>query len=72
MTKAKKTAGDEPPPYNKRSTDKMSVLLFTCLAYKIMKIAHLRASEHFTFAKQIFYREKISLAQKSKFRLAIY
>jgi hypothetical protein len=33
-----------------------------------MKIAHVRASEHFIFAKQIFHRKAISLARKGKFR----
>ena len=32
MIYAKKTAGDKPPPYNKRSTDNLFVLLFTRLA----------------------------------------
>ena len=35
-----------------------------------MKFAHVRACEHFTFAKQIFHREAISLARKGKFRWA--
>jgi len=33
-----------------------------------MKFAHVRASGHFAFAKQIFHREAISLAHKGKFR----
>ena len=33
-----------------------------------MKFAHIRVSEYFTFAKQIFHSEAISLARKGKFR----
>jgi len=32
-----------------------------------MKFAHVRISEHFTFAKQIFHSEAISLAQRANF-----
>ena len=33
-----------------------------------MKFAHIRVSEYFTFAEQIFHSEAISLARKGKFR----
>ena len=33
-----------------------------------MKFAHIRVSEYFTFAKQIFHSVAISLARKGKFR----
>ena len=33
-----------------------------------MKFAHIRVSEYFTFAKQIFHSTAISLARKGKFR----
>ena len=33
-----------------------------------MKFAHIRVSEYFTFAEQIFHSEAISLASKGKFR----
>ena len=33
-----------------------------------MKFAHIRVSEYFTFAEQIFRSEAISLARKGKFR----
>ena len=32
-----------------------------------IKFAHIRFSEYFTFAKQIFHSEAISLARKGKF-----
>ena len=32
-----------------------------------MKFAHVRACEHFTFAKQIFHSEAISLARRANF-----
>ena len=32
-----------------------------------MKFAHVRVSEHFTFAKQIFHSEAISLARRANF-----
>ena len=32
-----------------------------------MKFAHIRVSEYFTFAKQIFHSEAISLAQRANF-----
>ena len=32
-----------------------------------MKFAHIRVSEYFTFAKQIFHREAISLARRANF-----
>ena len=32
-----------------------------------MKFAHIRASEYFTFAKQIFHSEAISLARRANF-----
>ncbi len=32
-----------------------------------MKFAHIRISEYFTFAKQIFHREAISLARRANF-----
>ena len=31
-------------------------------------LCHIRVSEYFTFAKQIFHSEAISLARKGKFR----
>jgi len=32
-----------------------------------MKFAHIRVSEYFTFAKQIFHSEAISLARRANF-----
>jgi len=32
-----------------------------------MKFAHIRASEYFTFAEQIFHSEAISLARRANF-----
>ena len=32
-----------------------------------MKFAHVRVSEHFTFAEQIFHSEAISLARRANF-----
>ncbi|MBQ8895328.1 MAG: hypothetical protein IJY88_00860, partial [Clostridia bacterium] len=32
-----------------------------------MKFAHVRACEHFTFAKQIFHSDAISLARRANF-----
>jgi hypothetical protein len=34
----------------------------------LMKFAHIRVSEYFTFAKQIYHSGAISLARKVKFR----
>ena len=40
---------------------------FASVAKCEIKFAHIRASEYFTFAKQIFHSEAISLARKGKF-----